>query len=81
MGRTIALVAPLIVVLAGTMAAQPVGLASPDPGPLAAWTPPLPCEGVFSDVPCSWSSAVWIEQLARDGVTAGCGSGATYCPG
>jgi hypothetical protein len=42
---------------------------------------PPPCSGVFDDVPCSPSSpyAKWIEQLAAEGITSGCG-GANYCP-
>jgi len=42
------------------------------------YTPP-PCEGLFPDVPCSHPFAPWIEQLWRDRITAGCGSGA-FCP-
>jgi RHS repeat-associated protein len=43
------------------------------------------CTGLFSDVPCSGTSpwvpfAPFIEQLRRDGVTAGCG-GNNFCPG
>jgi IPT/TIG domain len=44
----------------------------------AAYTPPA-CAGVFSDVPCPSTFADWVEQLATEGVTAGCGSG-NYCP-
>ena len=41
---------------------------------------PPPCAGVFPDVPCPDGFAVdWIERLAAEGVTAGCGGGA-YCP-
>ena len=40
---------------------------------------PPPCTGVFSDVPCPSQFADWIEQLAAEGVTAGCGTG-VYCP-
>jgi uncharacterized protein YkwD len=35
---------------------------------------------MFSDVPIGHWAAAWIEQLARDGITGGCGSG-RYCPG
>jgi hypothetical protein len=42
------------------------------------WTPP-PATGVFADVPVSSLFASWIEALAAEGVTAGCG-GANYCP-
>ena len=41
---------------------------------------PPAATGMFSDVPTSDSFAKWIEQLAREGVTGGCGSG-KYCPG
>lgn len=41
---------------------------------------PPPCTGtLFSDVTCTTPFDAWIEQFARDGVTAGCGGGA-YCP-
>ncbi len=39
-----------------------------------------PCTGVFDDVPCPSPFADWIEKLAADGITGGCG-GANYCPG
>ena len=45
----------------------------------ATYQPPA-ATGMFSDVPTSDSFARWIEQLAREGVTGGCGSG-KYCPG
>ncbi len=46
----------------------------------SGWTPPLPCRGVFADVPCPghWA-ADWIEELYRLGITAGCGGG-NFCP-
>ena len=44
----------------------------------SAYTPPA-CAGVFSDVPCPSTFADWIEQLAAEGVTGGCGTG-IYCP-
>ena len=44
----------------------------------AAYAPP-PCMGVFTDVPCPSQFADWIEQLAAEGVTAGCGGG-NFCP-
>ena len=34
---------------------------------------------VFDDVPCSNIFAPWIEELARRGITGGCGGG-NYCP-
>jgi hypothetical protein len=40
---------------------------------------PPPCTGVFGDVPCPSSFADWIEALAAEGITGGCGTG-TYCP-
>ncbi len=43
------------------------------------YTPP-PCAGVFGDVPCGSGFAPWIEQLAEEGITGGCGGG-NYCPG
>jgi hypothetical protein len=45
----------------------------------AAYVPPA-CQGAFPDVPCPSQYADWIEQLAAEGVTAGCGGG-LYCPG
>ena len=43
-----------------------------------AYTPPA-CAGLFADVPCPSQYANWIEQLASEGVTSGCGS-VNYCP-
>ncbi len=40
---------------------------------------PPPCQGIFGDVACPSLFADWIEQLANEGVTAGCGGG-NYCP-
>jgi hypothetical protein len=40
---------------------------------------PVECAGVFADVPCPSPFADWIEQLAREGITGGCGGG-NYCP-
>ncbi len=46
---------------------------------------PPPCQGTFQDVSCSGPYAPfapWIEQLRRDGVTAGCNaSPLQFCPG
>ena len=42
------------------------------------YTPP-PCTGVFPDVPCPSTFANWIEALAAEGITGGCGGG-NYCP-
>jgi hypothetical protein len=44
----------------------------------SAYVPPS-CTGHFADVPCPGTFADWIEQLASEGVTAGCGGG-NYCP-
>jgi hypothetical protein len=44
----------------------------------AAYVPPA-CTGMFGDVSCSSPFAIWIEKLASDGVTGGCGNG-NYCP-
>ena len=41
---------------------------------------PPPCGGLFADVACPGQFADWIEQLAAEGVTSGCGGG-NYCPG
>ena len=44
----------------------------------AAYAPPA-CAGAFADVPCPSQYANWIEELATEGITGGCGSG-NYCP-
>jgi hypothetical protein len=41
---------------------------------------PPPCAGVFADVPCTSPFAPWIEALAAEGITGGCGGG-NFCPG
>ena len=42
--------------------------------------PPVSCSApMFADVPCTHWAAAWIEELARQGVTSGCGSG-NFCP-
>ncbi len=44
------------------------------------WTPP-PAKGtVFGDVPSTHWAGAFIEQLAAEGITTGCGGG-NYCPG
>ena len=43
-----------------------------------SYSPP-PCTGFFADVPCPSPFADWIEALAAEGITSGCGSG-NYCP-
>jgi hypothetical protein len=40
---------------------------------------PPNCTGVFPDVPCPSIFAAWIEDLAAQGITGGCGNG-NYCP-
>ena len=42
------------------------------------YTPP-PCVGMFEDVPCSSNFAPWIEAMANEGITGGCGGG-NFCP-
>ncbi|MGE5145063.1 MAG: S-layer homology domain-containing protein, partial [Acidobacteriota bacterium] len=42
------------------------------------YTPPA-CTGVFPDVPCSSNFAPWIEAMAAEGITGGCGGG-NFCP-
>jgi hypothetical protein len=44
-----------------------------------AYTPPACVTPTFADVPCTNGLAKWIEELARRGITAGCGNG-NYCP-
>ena len=43
-----------------------------------SFTPPM-CTGVFLDVTCPSTFANWIEELAAEGITGGCGGG-NYCP-
>jgi len=45
----------------------------------SAFTPPAATGTRFNDVPASYWAAAWIEQLAADGITGGCGAG-NYCP-
>jgi hypothetical protein len=40
---------------------------------------PPPCTGMFADVPCPSTFAAWIEAMANEGITGGCGSG-NFCP-
>jgi hypothetical protein len=44
----------------------------------SSYAPP-PASGVFGDVPVSSNFAPWIEELASEGITVGCGGG-NYCP-
>jgi hypothetical protein len=46
----------------------------------AAYVPPPATGQVFGDVAANAFGAAFIEQLAAEGITAGCGSGANYCP-
>ena len=40
---------------------------------------PPAATGVFKDVPLSYWAVNWVEQLAVEGITSGCGSG-NFCP-
>ncbi|HEY0513557.1 MAG TPA: ELWxxDGT repeat protein [Thermoanaerobaculia bacterium] len=42
-------------------------------------TPPPATGTRFADVPAGYWAARWIEQLAADGITSGCGGG-NFCP-
>jgi hypothetical protein len=44
----------------------------------SGYAPPS-CTGAFGDVPCPSQYANWIEELANEGITSGCGGG-NYCP-
>jgi len=44
----------------------------------STYAPPAPT-GIFADVPTNHWAAAWIEQLANDQITAGCGGG-NFCP-
>jgi RHS repeat-associated protein len=44
-----------------------------------AISPPSCTTPIFNDVPCSYWAAPWINELYRQGITAGCGGG-SYCP-
>lgn len=43
------------------------------------WTPPVPTGTVFGDVSVDHWAAAYIEALAAEGITTGCGAG-NYCP-
>ncbi|PKN93178.1 MAG: hypothetical protein CVU44_12175 [Chloroflexi bacterium HGW-Chloroflexi-6] len=45
----------------------------------SGFSPPSASGAVFDDVAASHWAAAWIEQLADDGITGGCGAG-NYCP-
>jgi uncharacterized protein YwbE len=44
------------------------------------YTPPPCTMPIFDDVPCSSAFAPWINELAAEGITGGCGDGTNYCP-
>ena len=44
----------------------------------AGYSPP-PASGIFEDVPLGSFAVAWIEQLAAEGITGGCGNG-NFCP-
>lgn len=46
----------------------------------ADYIPPPATGQIFTDVPVNAFGAAWIEQLAAEEITVGCGNGATYCP-
>ena len=43
------------------------------------FVPPPATGSMFTDVPDTYWAAAWIEQLASDGISGGCGGG-NYCP-
>jgi hypothetical protein len=45
----------------------------------SSYQPPPATGTMFADVPASHIFAKWIEELARRGITSGCGGG-NYCP-
>jgi ELWxxDGT repeat protein len=46
-----------------------------------SYMPPAATGTVFADVPAGYWAASWIEQLAAEGITSGCGvSPAMFCP-
>ncbi len=45
----------------------------------ASYVPPAASGTLFSDVPSGYWAAAWIEQLASEGITSGCGPN-LYCP-
>ena len=45
----------------------------------ADYIPPAATGAVFTDIPANGFAAAFIEQLASDGVTSGCGGG-NFCP-
>ena len=45
----------------------------------SAYTPPTATSSAFADVNVGDFAANWIEQLAKEGITGGCGNG-NFCP-
>ncbi|MBI5963344.1 MAG: S-layer homology domain-containing protein, partial [Chloroflexi bacterium] len=45
----------------------------------SGYTPPAATGTVFNDVPANAFAAAWIEQLATEGITSGCGNN-NFCP-
>jgi hypothetical protein len=45
----------------------------------SSYTPPTATRTMFNDIPSDGFAAAWIEQLANEGITGGCGGG-NYCP-
>ncbi|MBI5295146.1 MAG: S-layer homology domain-containing protein [Chloroflexi bacterium] len=45
----------------------------------STYTPPPATGTIFNDIPADHWAGAWIEQLAADGITGGCGNG-NYCP-
>ncbi len=45
----------------------------------SSWTPPPATGTVFADVPAGYWAGAFIEALAAEGITGGCGGG-NYCP-
>lgn len=45
----------------------------------STYTPPAATGTVFNDIPANSFAAAWIEQLAAESITGGCGNG-NYCP-
>ena len=45
----------------------------------SAYAPPTATGTMFTDVAADYWAASWIEQLATEGITSGCGNG-NYCP-
>ena len=43
------------------------------------YVPPAATGTLFTDVPASNGFAKWIEQLANEGISGGCGAG-NFCP-